>query len=114
MGKLTHNYNCVAECSYVLCNKFALVCIFMCTGIATYYYSYTSVPSSPPCTCTYCIGLQSPQSEAEGNDTNILRSLPSDDDNDNLTLVLQREESRKVKGEWSAFVSNGQLEETSN
>ena len=59
----------------------------------------------------YCVGLQS---EAEGNDTNILmRSLPSDDDNDNLPLVLQTEESVKVKGQWSSLVGNGQLEEES-
>ena len=59
----------------------------------------------------YCVGLQS---EAEGKDTNILmRSLPSDDDNDNLPLVLQTEESVKVKGEWSSLVGNGQLEEES-
>lgn len=59
----------------------------------------------------YRVGLQS---EAEGKDTNILmRSLPSDDDNDNLPLVLQTEESVKVKGEWSSLVGNGQLEEES-
>ena len=59
-----------------------------------------------------CIGLQS-QSEAEGNEINILRSLPSDDDNDNLPLVLQREESLKVKEEWNVVVTSGQLEESS-
>ena len=78
---------------------------------AIYLYSYTSVPSSPPCTW-HCVGLQS-QSEAEGNDINILRSLPSDDDNDNLPLVLQREESLKVKEEWNVVVTSGQLEESS-
>ena len=54
----------------------------------------------------YCTGLQS---ETE-NATNTLRSLPSDDDSDNLPLVLQREESLKVKGEWSSFVSNDACE----
>ena len=82
-------------------------CLFTpCLYMATVLYTHLSQ-------CILCIGHQS-QSEAEGNDTNILmRSLPSDDDNDNLPLVLQTEESVKVKAEWSSLVGNGQLNEES-
>ena len=59
-----------------------------------YIYLCTHVPLSA---CFY-IGFQS-QSETE----NALRSMPSNNDNDNLPLVFQQKESLKVKGEWSSF-----------
>ena len=70
------------------------ILVYICTSVSMLLY--------------ICVGLQS-QSETE-NATNTLRSLPSNDDNDNLPLVIQREESLKVKGEWSSFVSNSQRE----
>ena len=71
-------------------------------------YLCIHVPLSPCYSIIICVGLQS-QSETE-NATNTLWSLPSNDDNDNLPLVIQREESLKVKGEWRVFVINDQRE----
>ena len=70
------------------------ILVYTCTSVSMLLYIY--------------VGLQS-QSETE-NATNTLRSLPSNDDSDNLPLVIQREESLKVKGEWRVFVINDQRE----
>ena len=70
------------------------ILVYTCTSVSMLLY--------------ICVGLQS-QSETE-NATNTLWSLPSNDDNDNLPLVIEREESLKVKGEWRVFVINDQRE----
>ena len=85
--------------------EYTSVCLFRSPPWSRLYLCI-HVPLSP----CFHIGLQS-QSETE-NAANTRRSLPSDDDNDNLPLVLQREVSLKVKEEWSLFVINDQREET--
>ena len=70
------------------------ILVYICTSVSMLLY--------------ICVGIQS-QSETESA-TNTLRSLPSNDDNNSLPLVIQREESLKVKGEWRVFVINDQHE----
>ena len=106
--------NCTWVCMYSTCMCNSWIPVFgvhLCMppqitpmAMAILVYTCTSVSML----LYICVGLQS-QSETE-NATNTLWSLPSDDDNDNLPLVIQREESLKVKGEWSSFVSNSQRE----
>jgi len=103
-GVLVYTYACTVHVCVIhgyLILEYTSVCLFK-SPPWPWLYLCINVPLSP---CIY-IGLQS-QTE---NATNTLRSLPSDDDNDNLPLVLQREESLQVKEEWSLFVINDQRE----
>ena len=94
-GVLVYTYACTVHVCVIhgyLILEYTSVCLFK-SPPWPWLYLCINVPLSP---CIY-IGLQS-QSETE---------------NDNLPLVLQQEESLKVKEEWSLFVINDQREENS-